>query len=87
MEDIIVNIPTGTRENYNKPGIYATNIIMQELSNIYKLKQIYTFNTMDSYENKFKYLKYYLENIDKIRLLPDDILVDSNFNYTNYLDF
>ncbi len=25
--DIIINIPTGTRKNYNKSGLYVTNII------------------------------------------------------------
>ena len=39
--DIIINIPTGTRKNYNKSGLYVTNIIMQELSNLFQLEQYY----------------------------------------------
>ena len=59
--DIIVNIPTGTRENYYKPGLYETNIIMQELSDLFQLEQHYAFNVLDSYNDKEKYLDFYLK--------------------------
>ena len=29
-KDIIVNIPTGTRKNYYKPGLYVTNIMLKK---------------------------------------------------------
>ena len=85
--DIIINIPTGTRKNYNKSGLYITNIVMQELSNLFQLKQYYSFNVLDGYNDKEKYLDFYLSNINKLLLNPDKILVDKEFDIKDFMDY
>ena len=85
--DIIINIPTGTRKNYNKSGLYVTNIIMQELSNLFQLEQYYSFNVLDSYNDKEKYLDFYLNNINNLLLNPDKILIDKEFDIKDFMDY
>lgn len=85
--DIIINIPTGTRKNYNKPGLYVTNIIMQELSNLFQLEQYYSFNVLDSYNDKEKYLDFYLNNINNLLLNPSKILIDKDFEIKEFMDY
>lgn len=86
-KDIIVNIPTGTRKNYYKPGLYVTNIIMQELSDLFQLEQYYAFNVLDSYNDKEKYLDFYLKNISNLLLKPDKILIDKEFELKDFMDY
>lgn len=86
-KDIIINIPTGTRKNYHKSGLYVTNIIMQELSNLFQLEQYYTFNVLDSYNNKEKYLDFYLNNVNHLLLNPDKILIDRDFEIKDFMDY
>lgn len=85
--DIIINIPTGTRKKYNKPGLYVTNIIMQELSNLFQLEQYYSFNVLDSYNDKEKYLDFYLNNINNLLLSPNKILIDKDFESKDFMDY
>lgn len=85
--DIIINIPTGTRKNYNKSGLYVTNIIMQELSNLFQLEQYYSFNVLDSYNDKEKYLEFYLNNINNLSLNPNKILIDKEFEVKDFMDY
>ena len=86
-KDVIINIPTGTRKNYDKPGLYVTNIIMQELSNLFELEQYYTFNVLDSFNDKEKYYGFYLNNIANLSLKPDKLLVDKDFDIIEYMDY
>lgn len=86
MKNIILNLPTGIKKNFNKPGLYITNIIMQELSSLYNLDQIYTFNVLDSYNNREQYLNYYLENINKIGLTPTLSIIDKDFDFQTYMN-
>lgn len=85
--NIIVNIPTGTRKNYYKAGLYVTNIIMQELSDLFQLEQYYAFNVLDSYNDKEKYLDFYLNNLKNLLLKPDKILIDKEFELKDFMDY